>query len=323
MNEREFVGKKRDDWQRLEALVAKANTRRGLRALDRADLLALGPLYRRASSDLAHARANATSDDLVQHLNGLVGRAHALLYETETSTSKAQSVFNFYANEFPALLQKHARWFWASVALTFAALIVGYWIVIHHPARLDIFIPKELQSSAEAWKEGKVQHEASAEFAGDLMTHNYTVDLILFSGGITGGVMTGNMLFQMGGMLGAMAALMTQVHQHGSFWPGILPHGIAEFTAMWVCGAAGFVLAAGFLLPGQQHRRDSLRQAGLDAIKLVLGSLPLTIFAGVIEGMFSHLPLAPPIRYAFAAINGVLWYAYLFIPRGNLPPRTS
>ena len=106
MDERDFVRSKREAWDRLAALVEKANGRIGVRALDREEVMALGPLYRRASSDLAYARAHAVSSDLVQHLNGLVGRAHALLYEAETSASPGASVLHFYLIAFPALLQR-------------------------------------------------------------------------------------------------------------------------------------------------------------------------------------------------------------------------
>src|SRR5205814_2318936 len=102
---------------------------------------------------------------------------------------------------------------------------------------------------------------------------------------------------------------------HDTFWPGILPHGIAELTAIFICGAAGFLLGLSLLLPGAYTRRDAIRIAGLDAIKLVLGTIPLFIFAGIIEGMFSHLPIPAALRLVFAGINGLFWYLYLFLPR--------
>jgi len=123
------------------------------------------------------------------------------------------------------------------------------------------------------------------------------------------------MMFENGAMLGAMAALMTQVHHHDTFWPGIVPHGIAELTAIFICGGAGFLLGFSFLMPGRYRRLDAFRIAGLDSIKLVLGTIPLFFFAGIIEAMFSRVNLAASVRYTFAITNGILWYSYLFIPR--------
>ena len=80
MNERDFAAKKRADWDQLQSLVTRANRRRGLKSLSRDEILSIGPLYRRVSSDLARARSGNANPDLIKHLNGLVGRSHALLY---------------------------------------------------------------------------------------------------------------------------------------------------------------------------------------------------------------------------------------------------
>lgn len=74
------------------------------------------------------------------------------------------------------------------------------------------------------------------------------------------------------------------------------------------------------LLPGPRSRLDALWLSARDAIKLVLGTIPLFIFAGIVEGMFSHLAIPATARYAFAAVNGILWYLYLFLPRPTPEP---
>lgn len=325
MDERGFVSKKRGDWDRLEALIVKAGGRQGVRGLSREELLALGPLYRRASSDLAYARAHAITPDLVTHLNGLVGRAHAMLYEAEISRSPARSVVDFYLYEFPTLLQRHVIHFLAAVIISVFAAGLAYWVVITHPDRLWNYIPEGFKSSVDVWKSGKVSAESHAAFSGMLMTNNLRVGLIAFAVGIAGCIFTAAMLFENGAILGALAALMTQVHRHNTLWPGILPHGIAELTAIFICGAAGFRLGLALLLPGPFTHKDALVLAAQDAVKLVLGTIPLFIFAGVIEGMFSHLAISATVRYTFAGVNGLVWYLYLFLPRrryaGSVPLR--
>jgi uncharacterized membrane protein SpoIIM required for sporulation len=323
MDERDFVSRKREAWDQLTALIDKANGKGGVRALSRDEILALGPLYRRASSDLAYARAHAINKDLILHLNGLVGRAHALLYNAETSGSPVASLLNFYLHEFPTLLQKRSKFFASALLLSVLSGLFAYWLVLSNPEKLWLFIPESLRSSMEVWKEGKVSSAANVDMAAGLMTHNLLVGLVAFAGGVAAGIPTVVMMFANGAMLGAMAALMTQVHKHNTFWPGILPHGIAELTAIFICGGAGLQIGMSLLMPGDYRRSDAFRLAGAEAIKLVIGTIPLFIFAGVIEGMFSHLPIAPPLRYAFAGVNGVLWYLYLFLPRRFLVTANS
>ncbi len=315
MDERDFVSKKREAWDRLTALIDKANGKRGVRGLSREEILSLGPLYRRASSDLAYARAHAINKDLILHLNGLVGRSHAMLYESETSGNALGSLTNFYLYEFPTLLQKRFKFFAAAFLISVLSGLFAYWLVINYPAKIWLFIPESFKESVEVWKSGKVADSAHVEMSAQLMTHNLFVGLIAFAGGVAGGFPSLMAMFGNGAMLGAMAALMTQVHKHSTFWPGIVPHGIAELTAIFICGAAGFQIGLSLLLPGPYRRADAFRIAGIEGIKLVIGTVPLFIFAGVIEGMFSHLPIPANLRYAFAGLNGILWYLYLFLPR--------
>src|SRR5579871_1357016 len=154
MDERDFVSKKRQAWDQLAALIAKANGKGGLKSLSREEILSLGPLYRRVSSDLAYARAHAVSEDLVLHLNGLVGKAHALLYEAETSEKPGRAVLNFYLYDFPMLLQRRAGYFLAALGMTLLGVAFAYWLVITHPARLDLFVPPGFKSSVDMWKSG-------------------------------------------------------------------------------------------------------------------------------------------------------------------------
>jgi len=306
---------KRDAWDRLATLVEKANGPQGVRRLGRDEVQALGPLYRRVSSDLAYARAHAVSEDLVLHLNGLVGKAHALLYEAETSEKPGRAVLNFYLYDFPMLLQRRAGYFLAALGMTLLGVAFAYWLVITHPARLDLFVPPGFKSSVDMWKSGNTAENASAAQSGWLMQHNFTVGMVAFASGVLLVVPALAALFTNGAMLGAMAALMTQVHHHDTFWPGILPHGVAELTGIFICGAAGIQIGMSLLLPGRYARADAFRLAGSDGICLVLGTIPLFIFAGIIEGMFSHLSIPASIRLTFAAINGLAWYTYLFLPR--------
>ncbi|HLJ53764.1 MAG TPA: stage II sporulation protein M [Chthonomonadaceae bacterium] len=316
MNERQFVDKKRADWDLLSGLIRRASGRGGVRVLNRDEVRELGPLYRRISSDLAYARLHATNRDLIAHLNGLVGRAHALMFEAERPRSAGQSIVHFYVHEFPAVLQRRVGYFLTAILIAAVGFIFAYWLVITHPDKSDLFIPgADLREAAKAWQAGKVVDPGHIAQAGMLMTHNQTVGMFAFGSGPALGIPSAYMMYSTGTMLGAFSALMTQAHAHKTFWPGILPHGFAELTAIFICGAAGMLIGMSLLFPGRYTRVESLKRGGRDAIKLMLGTVPLFIFAGIIEGTFSHLPLPGWVRLAFAGINGVIWYLYLFLPR--------
>ena len=215
------------------------------------------------------------------------------------------------------VLQRRWKAFFAAFAITLFGALLAYYLVITQPSNRDLFIPAEFRSSVDVWKSKKITETAHLEQSGMLMTHNLSVGLTACALGIAL-VPDATLMFTNGAMVGALSAIMTQVHGHSTFWPGILPHGIAELTAIFICGGAGFVLAMALLLPGAYSRQDALRLAATDAVKMVLGTVPLFIFAGMIEGMFSHLDTTPAFRYTFAGANGAAWYLYLFLPRSRV-----
>src|SRR5690349_53371 len=115
MDEREFVASRQATWDRLSAIVAKGAGPQGLKALPREDLRALGPLYRRAASDLAYARAHAVSPQLTASLNQLAARSFALLYHTDTRGWGG--LLQFFTQEFPRTFRRRLPFFLASVGM--------------------------------------------------------------------------------------------------------------------------------------------------------------------------------------------------------------
>jgi uncharacterized membrane protein SpoIIM required for sporulation len=160
---------------------------------------------------------------------------------------------------------------------------------------------------------GNAAADDATAFSAFLFTHNIQVTFIVFALGITGGVGTVALLFQNGVPLGALAA---QYHQAGLdtfFWAWILPHGIPELTVVWIAGGAGLVIARGLLLPGRRLRRDALVAEAKTAAALVVGSMPLLVFAGLIEGTISQMheprvPYGAKLMFAAVAGTGVYWY---------------
>jgi uncharacterized membrane protein SpoIIM required for sporulation len=98
------------------------------------------------------------------------------------------------------------------------------------------------------------------------------------------------------------------------FWAWILPHGIPELTAVFIAGASGLVIGRGLWVPGRRSRKAALVHEAKRAVRLVLGTMPILVLAGVIEGTISqmHAPIMPyELKLAFAVVVGIAVYAYL------------
>ncbi|MGC8668983.1 MAG: stage II sporulation protein M [Chthonomonadales bacterium] len=333
MDERSFVENRSEAWDQLAELVRKASRAGGLRTLTRDELRQLGPLYRRIASDLAYARIQGFSPEIAEHLNNLAGRAHAVLYHTDTRTWPG--IKNFLICEFPATFRRRIAFFLASAACLAIGGLLGYGLVRVQRTNIDVFVPRQspFRHSLEVWESGdtsnRIPDAEAAAMASFLMQNNIRVTVLAFAAGILGGVLTALLIFYNGAMLGAFAGDMVWVHQQANFWAGILPHGIVELSATCLAGAAGLSLGWAFLVPGPLTRRDALVLAARDAAKLVVGCVFLLVFAGVVEAYLSHSLLPRAVKIVFGIASGGALYAYLFLAgqptrrQGAVSPSTS
>jgi uncharacterized membrane protein SpoIIM required for sporulation len=317
MDEKEFVRSRQETWQRLTQILQKAGVGGNLRALQREEVRTLGPLYRRAAADLAYARAHAASPTLVKHLNDLVARTYALLYQTD----KRQwgGMLRFLTHDFPDTFRRRLSFFLVTAGFLVAGALIGYILVHLNRDNIYIFIPpgSDFSASLDAWEKGEVAHNATdshnAIYASFLMQNNIRVSFIAFAGGILGGIFTAYIMFLNGAMVGALTGVITHAHQHHNYWPGILPHGVVELSETCIAGAAGLSLAWALLAPGPYRRKDAVVLAARDSVKLVIGGVLLLIFAGFVEGFISHSLLPKPFKVTFGIVSGIALYGYLFL----------
>ena len=87
-----------------------------------------------------------------------------------------------------------------------------------------------------------------------------------------------------------------------ALWSFVAPHGSLELPAIFIAGGSGLEIARGLLFPGFLPRRESLAQAGSRAVKLLLGTVPMLIVAGVIEGFFSPGKSPAAMKFTLGAV---------------------
>jgi uncharacterized membrane protein SpoIIM required for sporulation len=95
-------------------------------------------------------------------------------------------------------------------------------------------------------------------------------------------------------------------------WSFVAPHGVLELPAIFIASGAGLEIARGLLFPGLLPRKASLAQAGGRAARLLLGTIPLLVVAGMIEGFFSPSSAPVVMKFGLAAVLFAALLAYLF-----------
>jgi uncharacterized membrane protein SpoIIM required for sporulation len=51
----------------------------------------------------------------------------------------------------------------------------------------------------------------------------------------------------------------------------------------------------------------------MEAVRLIIGCVPLLVLAGIIEGFISPQPISPFIKIGIGVITGIAMYSYLFL----------
>jgi len=305
--------------QRLAELVSRASRLRGVRNLSDQELLEFGRLYRRAASELSHARTHGVNAADLEQLNWLVGRAYGLLYVSESAGwSSAKS---FFRSELPRTLRRHGRLIALAAAAMLAGVLVGALIQVFRPDFLE-FLSPELAGAVDnlAARHAGGQNWLPADFrpiaSSLIMVNNIQVSFLAFSAGILLCIPTIVVVAYNGLVLGALAAGISRTPAAIYFWSFVAPHGVIELPSIVIAAAAGLLLGLAVIEPGEHSRADALRAAGRQAAVMMMGVIVFLVAAGTVEGLFSPAVAPPAVKLAVAwALAFGFWYYILAVGR--------
>ena len=305
MDERSFVEGKKQSWELLSEALDQVRLR-GARSLSHDQLHALGASYRALVSDLSFARTQGASEGLIAYLNELAGRAHGVVYIPRSA--RLRGIISFILRDFPALFR-------ATVNYTLVAMMIfaiGWAMSATSPEIRDMAFPGEVMKQGKGSRTESAFSGIDPSFISSIITtNNITVGIYAFAGGITAGVYTVYELAKNGLIIGAIASKAAPALGPVRFWSLILPHGIIELMAIFICGGAGLMIGASIIAPGNLRRLDSIRLAAVRALKLFAGAVLLFVIAGIIEGFITPSGLPASFKLSFAGLTAIGLALYL------------
>lgn len=323
-----FIEKRREDWKNLEDLLMEID-KRGLRGLELDEARRFAHLYRAVSSDLVRARSMTANAELLGYLNGLTGRAYAHIYAVRGGSWR--KVWGFWRRDYPRLVRKELRAIVAAAGIFFLGAGFGAGAMLLDPQAGAYLLPKDhlkldpservAHLEEEMRQNGAMSPDSQAYFSSYLFTHNIQVTFLVFALGVSFGAGTFVALFVNGLFLGSLAVNYHLDKVGTFFWAWILPHGVPELTSIFIAGGAGFILGRALWNPGRRTRLGALKLHAGRAVKLILGTAPVLVVAGLIEGSLSQMN--PPVisywaKLAFAGLMAVLLVAYFgFVGRAG------
>jgi uncharacterized membrane protein SpoIIM required for sporulation len=287
-----FAAQKRRRWDEFERLAGRAAAQ-GLDSFGSHELPDFAARYREVAADLARARTYRADPATLSRLERLAAAGHNALYRDERSTWR--QIWIVLARECPAAVVEARRY----VLLAFLTFIVpaaaGFTLLRERPALAAELLPDVMLRRAEAGASRKaagrgyvdIAPEDRALMASGIITNNVRVAIACFAGGVFVGVGSLVLLAYNGLAIGAFAGHFANAGLLDYLLTFILGHGALELFAIWVAGAAGFLLGRSVVAPGRLSRSDALVLSGRLAVRMVGATALLLIVAGMIEGFVS------------------------------------
>jgi uncharacterized membrane protein SpoIIM required for sporulation len=302
-----FIRDNKTTWTELEVLLRRMNKKRS--KLTAAELDRFTELYKMVSAHLATMQTHHSNNETTTMLNHLIARAHNMMYRESNRSS--QQLRTFFLHYFPSLIKARALFIVFALLLFGVGGLSGFLAVRADPMNLALILPANMAEGIDPMATELPREDLhSPIMSTEIMTNNIRVAVLAFISGITLGIGTVYLLIYNGLMIGALAAVFLQAGKSYVFWAYILPHGVIELAAIFIAGGAGLYMGYRIFVPGIYTRGHRLIETAKQSAQLMLGTIPLFVIAGIIEGFITPTTLPLATKYIVAIVTLILLAIY-------------
>jgi uncharacterized membrane protein SpoIIM required for sporulation len=307
---RQFIKLHREEWKQLEHYITLLS--KGKQSISKKSLTEFDRLYQKAAQHLSYSQTYFPNEDVTYYINDLVGKSHNLLYRDQVTSGK--QIRDFFSRKFVGLLLEQWKFILVAFALFMIGGLAGFLAVLADPLHLYAVIPADVAQGVDPERLGE-GHDSidSSIMSAEIMTNNIQVAILSFASGITFGILTVYLMVYNGLLVGALAGAFWHSGMSYEFWAYIVPHGMIELTAIFIAGGAGLLMGYKLFAPGRYTRVYQLKEHGKRSVQLFLGTVPLFVIAGIIEGFITPSSMSLEAKYAVACMTVIGLIAYVVI----------
>lgn len=309
MKEIQFQHKNKRKWERFNRMLSQR---------EKVSPDELARLYIEVTDDLAYSRTYYPKSSINQYLNQLAAKAHHKIYQNKRENRGR--VREFWKFEFPAVFWHYRRYFFISLFIFLASMSIGIISAANDESfvRLilgDHYVDMTLANIERGEPMAVYKSAQKADMFLGITINNIRVSFMAFTMGIFAGIGTLYVMFSNGVMLGSFEYFF---HDHGLLYESVLSiwiHGTLEIFAIIVAGAAGFLIGGSILFPGTYKRMYALKKGARQALKIIIGTVPVFIAAGFLEGFvtrYTQMPAWSRIGIIALSLFFILWYFFFY-----------
>lgn len=315
-----FREEREQDWIKLEELLKKTE-RGGVQSLRFEEARDLASLYRQATTSLAIAREISLDRALLQYLEALTARAYLSVYAPQERLGGV--IGRFFASSGPRAMRRS----WLFIAAGFLCMglgaLAGYLLYLESNDWYYVFMPPGLSGGrgpdASTDYLRSIIYDTSPQavglgaFASFLFSHNTRIAILVFGLGVFACLPAVLLTFYNGLIFGAFYALHVERGLGLDLGGWLSVHGVTELSAICIACGGGLQLGCAVLFPGQNTRKEALRRAGRDAVKLAIVAAFMLFVAALLEGFARQLVQDMTTRYIIGWGVGAIWLAWIML----------
>jgi len=307
MKESLFIKQNKKKWIDLEKHLAS----------EEKDPDKLSDLFIQVSDDLSYARTFYPNRSVRLYLNNLAQKVYSRIYKNRRS--RWSDIVFFWKEELPKIVWDSRRELSISMFVFILSVSIGVFSAIQDSNFVRLILSDEyVNMTIDNIEKGDPMavYKKSKEidmFMG-ISLNNLKVDFITFASGLFLGIGSILIMFYNGIMVGVFQYFFIQ---KGLFTESALTiwlHGTLEMAGMVLAGAAGIRLGSGLVFPGTYSRIQAFQRSAMNAFKLLMGTLPITVFAAIIESFLTRYTQTPDsIRFILIFLSLIFIIGYFIV----------
>lgn len=309
-----FVRLRRPLWEKFEAQLAAAR-----KGMSHADLEEMALRYRQVLHDHALSAARYPGTAAAQRLRGLAVEGTRALVAGRSEGPGG--LVEFFTRTFPRAFRRQLGMTGLALALFLMAALWGLAITVMRPGLGIAFLgPQAIAGLAEGrmWTESLVSAVPPAISSSQIATNNISVALSAWGGGILAGIVPLYVVLLNGLLLGSIVGVTMHYSMAGELLEFVAAHGPLEISLILVSAGAGLGIGRALVVSDDRPRSLALREAGRDALTVLLGCVPWFVVLAVVEVLVSP---SPELSASFKLAVGLSLEA-LFLALAALPSRS-
>lgn len=311
MTESAFIRANINRWQEFEASFksSKAESPDHLKSL-----------FLQATDDLAYAQTFFPGGEAASYLQQLSFKLQSSVHKRRAY--RWQKFRRFWAFGLPMIAYRYRRTLTYSFLIFALSALIGAYSAAHDPVYTRLIMGDDYVDMTETNISNNdpmavYKVMGRSEMFLKITINNVQVSFRVFAYGLFTAIGAILILFMNGVMLGAFQYFFYTKGLLLTSFLTIWIHGTLEISAIVIAGASGMILGNSFMFPGSYSRLESFKNGAQQAVRLVLGLVPIFILAGFLEGFVTRLTEMPTALKWFiigSSLSFILFY-FSFYPR--------